>query len=140
MPPVGFREQTMSDAMRQVDILRAACCVAGVDGHSSDAEQRILKRLAAEAGVGAASLSAMIERAETDKRFYAEQFRVLTFDPKETMQLLFRVALADGDLAKEEAVVLKRLAQRLELPPAQFDAWLKQAISFIKKKEAHHDK
>jgi uncharacterized tellurite resistance protein B-like protein len=129
----------MSDAMRQVDILRAACCVAGVDGHASDAEQRILKRLADEAGVGTASLSAMIERAETDKRFYAEQFRVLQFDPKETMQLLFRVALADGDLAKEEAVVLKRLSQRLELPPSQFDAWLKQAVSFLKKKKPQRD-
>jgi len=60
----------MTDAMRQVELLRAACCVAGVDGHASDAEQLILQRLADEAGVGAASLSAMIELAETDEQFY----------------------------------------------------------------------
>ena len=125
----------MSEAMRQVDILRAACCVAGADGHITEAEQQIIKRLAGEAGVGAASLSAMIERAVTDERYYADQFRVLYVDPRETMQLLFRVAVVDGVLDKEEAVVLKRLAQRLEVPPARFDAWLKQAILFLEKKK-----
>ena len=130
----------MSDAMRQVAILRAACCVAGADGHTSDAEQRIVKRLADEAGVGDASLEAMIERAETDKEFYLEQFRVLKSDQKETMQLLFRVAVADLALHKDEAFVLQQLSLRLEVPPAQYDKWLKQTIDFLKKKNARRDK
>ena len=37
----------MTDAMRQVDLLRAACCVAGADGETSDSERRVLQRLAA---------------------------------------------------------------------------------------------
>lgn len=129
----------MTDAMRQVEMLRAACCVAGVDGHASAAEQKILKRLAKEAGVGAASLSAMIELAETDKQYYAKQFRVLEADPKETMQLLFRMSLADGSLRKDEAQVLKRLSRRLEVPSAQFDTWLGQAIAFLKQKDARRE-
>lgn len=124
----------MTDAMRQVELLRAACCVAGVDGHASDAEHLILQRLADEAGVGAASLSAMIELAETDEQFYEEQFRVLEADPQETMQLLFRISLADGSLRKGEAQVLKRLSRRLKVPSAQFDTWLEQAIGFLKQK------
>ena len=129
----------MTDAMRQVEMLRAACCVAGVDGHVSDSEQQILKRLAKEAGVGAASLSAMIELAETDKQYYAKQFRVLEADPKETMQLLFHISLADGSLRKDEALVLKRLSQKLGVPSAQFDTWLGQAIAFLKQKNARRE-
>jgi uncharacterized tellurite resistance protein B-like protein len=129
----------MTDTMRQVELLRAACCVAGVDGQASDAEQQILKRLAKEAGVGAASLAAMIELAETDEQYYAKQFRVLEADPKETMQLLFRMSLADGSLRKDEALVLKRLSRRLEVPSAQFDTWLEQAIAFLKKKNARRE-
>ena len=129
----------MTDAMRQVEMLRAACCVAGVDGHASDAEQQILKRLAKEVGVGAASLSAMIELAETDEQYYTQQFRVLKADPQETMQLLFRISLADGSLRKDEALVLKRLSQRLEVPSEQFDTWLGQAIAFLKQKNARRE-
>jgi tellurite resistance protein len=129
----------MSETMRRVEVLRAACCVAGVDGHTSPAEQRILNRLASEVGVGTASLSAMIEQAETDKAFYTEQFRVLKSDPKDTMQLLFRVAVVDAKLRKEEAAVLKRLAQRLGVPPERFDQWLKQAIAYLKTKTGRRD-
>ena len=70
-PPLAWETATMSDAMRQVAILRAACCVAGADGHTSDAEQRVVKRLADEAGVGDASLEAMIERFPKDLEFEA---------------------------------------------------------------------
>ena len=129
----------MTEAMRQVELLRAACCVAGVDGRTSDAEQQILKRLAKEAGVGAASLSAMIELAETDKQYYEKQFRVLKADPQEAMQLLFRISLADASLRKDEAQVLKRLSRRLEVPAAQFDTWLGQAIAFLKQKKARRE-
>jgi tellurite resistance protein len=124
----------MTEAMKQVALLRAACCVAGVDGHASEAEQKVLQRLATEAGVGAASLTAMIELAETDKHFYEDQFRVLQADPQEAMQILFRVSLADGSLLKDEALVLKRLSKKLQVPPAQFDAWLQQTLAFLKRK------
>ncbi|MDA0281890.1 MAG: TerB family tellurite resistance protein [Planctomycetota bacterium] len=126
----------MSESMRQVDLLRAACCVAGADGETSERERRVLQRLADQAGVGAASLSAMIECAETDEQFYANQFRVAVDRPKEVLQLLFKIAIVDGRLRKEEAVMLKRLSKLLEVEPAQFDEWLKQSVDRARTKAA----
>lgn len=119
------------EGMRKVELLRAACCVAGIDGHTSDAERRILQMLADQVGVGEASLNAMIERAETDDKFYREQFRVLKADPKETMQLLFTIAVADGGFGKDEHHVLERLAARLEVSKAQFDKWTEESIAYL---------
>lgn len=117
----------MSDEMlpiQRLDILRAACCVAGIDGSANDAEAAVLKRLAREVGVGKASLNAMIERAETDETFHEEQFKVLEFEPKTTMATLLEVALADGELSDSEADVLRILAGRLHIDAAMFDQLL----------------
>ena len=75
-------------AMIKVEILRAACCVAGADGNLNDAEWGLLNRLAKETGVGQASLDAMVSRACRDQEFCNEQFRVLKADPKEAMAIL----------------------------------------------------
>ena len=126
----------MSESMRQVDLLRAACCIAGADGETSEPERRILQRLADESGIGAASLSAMIECAETDERFLETQFRVAVANPGEALRLLFKMAIVDGRLRKEESAMLKRLSKRLGVQPDRFDAWLKQTIDRVKKKSA----
>ena len=81
--------------------------------------------------MGQASLHAMIERGETDQAFYQEQFRVLKGDPQGTLELLLRVALADGRLGNRESQVLRLLALRLDVDGDQFDRWfdkIKQAI------------
>lgn len=130
----------MSDSMRQVELLRAACCVAGVDGHTSDSERRALERFASEIGVGSASLNAMIDCAESDKDFYSDQFRVVKAEPKKTMQQLFQIAILDGKLRTDEALVLKRLSRRLAVPDAQFDSWLKQTVEYVRKKAADRTK
>jgi tellurite resistance protein len=111
------------EAMRKVEILRAACCVAGIDGETDEKELAVLRDLAEEVGVGQTSLGAMIERAENDQAFYQEQFRVLKADPKETLKLLLSVALADGRLGNRESQVLKLLALRLDVDGDQFDRW-----------------
>lgn len=126
----------MSKAMRQVELLRAACCVAGADGETSDREMRALQQLADQAGVGDASLAAMIECAETDDEFYKAQFRVVSSDPEKALKLLFKVAIIDGKLRKTEAVMLKRLALRLNVDPDQFDDWLQQSIAAAKRKSS----
>lgn len=119
----------MSDDMlpiQRLDILRAACCVAGIDGDANEAQAAVLNRLAREVGVGKASLGAMIERAETDKTFHEEQFKVLEFEPKTTMATLLEVALADGELSSSEADVLRILAGRLKIDSAMFEQLLDQ--------------
>ncbi len=114
----------MSDEMlpiQKLDILRAACCVAGIDGEANEAQTAVLERLAKEVGVGKASLSAMIERAETDQTFHEEQFKVLKFEPKVTMATLLEVALADGELSEPEINVLRILGGRVGMADQTFD-------------------
>ena len=115
------------EAMTKVEVLRAACCVSGVDGKAGEDERPILDMLANEVGVGEASLIAMILRAETEPDYCEAQFRVLKADPPETMKLLFSVALADRKLTEKEIDVLRNLSQKLELPTERFDTMLEQA-------------
>lgn len=108
--------------MEKVDVLRAACCVAGIDGAIGDPERQVIKRLADEVGVGRASLEAMMDRGQRDAEFYREQFRVLKVDPQESMAVLLEVALADGALNQREVGVLEALSQKLAMPPSVFAA------------------
>ena len=59
----------------KVEVLRAACCMAGLDGTIGEKELAILQKLATEAGVGGASLKAMMDRAKADPNYYEQQFR-----------------------------------------------------------------
>ena len=122
------------EAMRKVEILRAACCVAGIDGEADEKELAVLRELAEEVGVGQASLAAMIERAETDQAFFKEQFRVLKGDPKQTLELLLGIALADGRLGNRESQVLRLLALRLDVDGDQFDRWFDKIKSTLRSK------
>lgn len=113
--------------MRHVEVLRAACCVAGIDGEVCTAEHPLLKRLADHAGVGGASLQAMINRASEDPSFFQKQFDIFKTDPEETMKALFQVAIADGVLAQSERVVLQHFAEKLGLPQDRYDQLLAAA-------------
>ena len=121
------------DGMVKVQVLRAACCVAGADGLNEPPERRIVDLLAREVGVGDASLQAMLERATEEDDYYKDQFRVLKSDPKETMALLFSVALADGKLEQSELDVLGRLAQKLGVTDEQFTKWVAEANQLLAK-------
>ncbi|MHC4876169.1 MAG: TerB family tellurite resistance protein [Planctomycetota bacterium] len=118
----------MSKSMHEVELLRAACCVAGADGETSPDERQFLERVASRAGVGGASLDAMIECAEQDEEFYKAQFRVVAAEPQRTMDFLFKVAAKDGRLSRSEARMLKRLSQPLGVSATSFDKWLKSRI------------
>ena len=115
--------------MFKVDVLRAACCVAGIDGEVNDSETKVLEKLASEVGVGSASLQAMISRGKTDPDFHKEQFRILKANPQETMAMLLEVALADGSCSEDECGVLKALSEKLEVSSEVFD----QLISKVSK-------
>ena len=114
-------------AMVKVEVLRAACCVAGADGESTEAERVLLNRLAKESGVGLASLEAMIARSCRDPNFCKEKFRVLRAEPQEAMAVLLDVAMADGVVDDGEAATLKVFAEKLEVPAPVFDALLIKA-------------
>ncbi len=125
--------------MRKVEVLRAACCVAGADGETTVDEKKILNRLADDVGVGEVSLQAMIDRAENEKDFHKEQFRVLKADPHLTMQILFRVAVTDAKLRRDELKILKRLALRLGVSGEQFKDWYEDAVAEFKQGKSDGD-
>ena len=106
--------------LEQVALLRAACCVAGIDKEISAPEEAVIRRLAGNIGVGKASLQAMMDRATSDQEFYKEQFRAFKSDPQQTMAGLLEVAMADGQISDEEVNVLGELANRLDVPPTVF--------------------
>jgi len=97
---------------KEVEILRAACCVAGLDGGVCQDELMLLQRLASEVGVGSMSLDAMIKRAEGDSDFYQELFQYVSADAEATMKLLFRLAIADRELHVNERVEIGRASCR----------------------------
>ncbi len=110
--------------LHKVELLRAACCMAGLDGTISDAELAIIQKLASDAGVGAASLKAMMDRAKSDPNYYEQQFRFLRGDPDESMKMMLRVAIADGALHPNERVVLQVYATKLGMTEERYQQLL----------------
>jgi tellurite resistance protein len=122
--------------MSDVEVLRAACCVAGLDGKVTAEEQSLLQKLADKAGVGEVSLRAMTERAKGDHNFYQEQFRILHAEPNETMRTLLGVAVVDGSLSPDERVILQFFAERLGLQTPEYERLLRAAEKYIAQRES----
>lgn len=118
--------------MQRLDLLKAACCVSGVDS-TDPAEEEIVRKLAKEIGVGDASLQAMMARAKRDDEFCREQFRLLNEEPSDCMSVLLQVALADGKLTEPEVGVLSKLSAQLGIAPAVFDQLMVEARKIIEK-------
>lgn len=113
--------------------------MAKADGHIARAEAEVINRFARE------ELELDEEQRKAAKRVfrkalndahtiydYADDFYRL-FDEEEEeglrrsiYEVLFRVAMADGRLAPEEERILRRLPEHLHIPPALFDALLKE--------------
>lgn len=118
-------------SMTEVEVLRAACCIAGLDKQIDDRELELLQQLARRVGVGEVSLNAMIRRGREDQNFYQEQFEYLHADPRQTMTTLFGLAVADGQLTLEERVILRHFAGRLKLDESEFDKLLDAAETYL---------
>lgn len=103
--------------MEQVEVVRAACCLAAADGSVSEVERAALAALAEQAGVGRMSLNAMIDMALTDQTFRDKQFGYISRDPEGTMKTLLRFAAADRDLSDGEKSLLKKFAAQLGITP-----------------------
>jgi len=124
----------MAKIMKSVEVLRAACCVAGLDKQITDRERAYLLQIAAHAGVGQVSLNAMIDRAVRDPAFFQEQFRIIRADSEQTMRVLFGVACADHELTMDERIVLHHFAQVLGMDDKRFNELLVAAERNVGKK------
>ena len=121
--------------MAQVEVLRAACCVAGADKTVCEAEMTLLERLADDVGVGSVSLEAMIERGRDDPDFFEAQFRILSADPEATMKTLFKVAMADREVTGEEREMLRAFANRLGMSDRRFEQYQVAAANYLAEKK-----
>jgi tellurite resistance protein len=110
-----------TEAMHDLEILRAACCIAGRDGSVSPQEERLIRRLADRAGVGSVSLKAMIERAEQDRDSYREHFEILKPEPEQAVSSLAAVAAADGQVTTEERALVGHFARKLGMTDERLD-------------------
>lgn len=117
--------------LSKVEVLRAACCIAGIDGNVEPAERKLIEKLAHDVGVGRMSLDAMLEQARTDCSFFEEQFEVLKADPDQAMITLCGVAIADGQLSSEERILLQHFAGRLGMPEATFGKLMARAEQYV---------
>ncbi len=117
---------------QRVDLLRAACCVAGIDGETSPKEQMLIDKLASNVGCGTASVTAMVARSKEDPQFYQDQFKVLKEDPQQVMAVLLEVAMADGELQESEKEVLVGLANNLKVPTEIVDKLISEVSGILK--------
>ncbi len=124
---------------QRVEILRAACCVAGIDGETSPNEKKLIDKLARGVGCGTASVEAMVARAKRDPNFYQQQFKVLKEDPKETLVELIQVAMADGVVSEVERDVLKKIAANLNLSEDVFDQLMVKVGEILAKRSSQND-
>lgn len=106
-------------AMSDLEVLRAACCVAGADGKVDEHERRVIERLAEKAGVGKASLKAMIDMAETDPEFHKNQLGILRTDPGRAVRRLYLTAAINGQVTQQEESLLEHFGRRLGLTDQQ---------------------
>ncbi len=122
-------------AMAQVEVLRAACCIAGADGTVDENERAFVDGLAERVGVGKASLDAMVLRAETEPEFFKQQFKVLKSNPKATMGTLFQAAASSGKLESKEIDMLQAFAVRLGMDGDGFREVATPVIEALKKSQ-----
>lgn len=108
-------------SMSKTEVLRAACCIAGLDGKVCERERVMLERLANHAGAGQASLNAMIQHAESDPDFYEELFHSLADNAEWSIRVLLCLAAADEDVSLEQRVVMGIFAQRLGMDEEHYD-------------------
>jgi len=100
--------------MDQVSILRAACCIAGLDGKITDDEQSLLRKIKEAAGVGEASFQAMLNMAvEEREKYYEKQLDFIKMDPEKIVHQLIEVARADGEIDQSERIIVQHLAEKI---------------------------
>ena len=113
--------------IQRVEILKAACCIAGADGEISRLEEESLKKMAEEIGVGAASLNAMMDLAVTDESFRDNQLRMVHKDPAAVFETLYRMARLDPDVPTPERDLLIRFGRKLGLETDQMNEVIRRA-------------
>ncbi|MFW6059198.1 MAG: hypothetical protein ACODAQ_03400 [Phycisphaeraceae bacterium] len=120
----------------EVEILRAACCIAALDNEVCEKEQAILEKLRDRLGVGRVSFQAMLDRARSDHNFYEEQFKIAQVDADHAIKTLTVLAMADHQITLNERVVLQHFAATLGMDQQRFDQIYAAAEKHLEKQSS----
>lgn len=127
-------------SINEVEILRAACCIAALDRAVCEKEHAVLDALRKRIGVGRVSFEAMLDRARHDRDYYQEQFQIAMVDPDLAMRTLFQVAVANHRITLEERVILQHFAEeKLGMARDRFERLLEAAERHVERDPGAHE-
>jgi tellurite resistance protein len=113
--------------INDLEILKAACCIAAADGEITEAEREAVQVLADRAGVGRASLAAMQQMAIDDPDFFEHYLGMLKEDADQAFKTLLRVAVVDQRFGTNERVLVQYFAGKMDLTPERTNQLLDAA-------------
>ncbi len=122
----------MSSA-ENLELLKASLAMAVVDGKITGHERALIKALATKAGVGEASLNAMIDLAQNQPAQHDELFASAIKEPEKAMQLLVASATLDGHISEEERNMLVDVSIALGIPAAKFSEIFQAGMASAKR-------
>lgn len=108
-------------SMNDLEVLKAACCIAGLDEDVGFKERKVLQMLALRAGVTQASFDAMMDQAVEDEEFFEGQLNLLQSNLDDAVRSLFRVAVVEGKLEPNQRDVLLNFSEKLGMTSEHFD-------------------
>ena len=108
-------------SMNDLEVLKAACCIAGLDEDVGFKERKVLQSLAERAGVDQAAFDAMMEMAVEDDDYFEGQLNLLQSNVDDAIKSLFRVAVTDGKLGSNERGILHHFAENLGMTGERFE-------------------
>ncbi len=120
-------------ARETLELLKAALAMAVVDGKISGHERALLKALAAKAGVGDASLTAMIDLAGNEPARHDDLFASAIKEPEKAMQLLVASANLDGHISDEERNLLVDISFALGISSQRFGEIFQSGMAAAKR-------
>lgn len=113
--------------MNDLEVLKAACCIAGLDEDIGIKERKVLQMLAQRAGVEPASFDAMMDLAVEDDDYFEGQLDLLQSNLDDAIKSLFRVAVVEGKLGPSERVILQHFSEKLGMTGERFEQILTAA-------------
>jgi len=112
---------------QQAGVLRAAVCVAAMDGEIARNERKCLDVLAKRIGVGECSLNRLIERTSTRIEDVRNQIEDLKHDADNVIKTMLYVASVDGHVCENERMVIRQMAETLGMNETRFEKILTAA-------------
>lgn len=122
-----------TDSVDSFELLKAALAMAAADGRISGHEKALLKALAERAGVGAASLDAMVHAAIEYPAKHDDLFQRAVKEPERAMQLLVSAAQIDGKISEQERALLVDISFVLGVSAERFNEIFKAGLASAKR-------